>query len=49
MGAIMGQRRFTRMVQLGEIIFAVLFPEWTVVLLLLLTGVDLIQPLFPTV
>jgi hypothetical protein len=49
MGAIKGQRRFTRMVQLAEIIFAVLFPEWTVVLLLLLMGVDLIQPLFPTV
>jgi hypothetical protein len=49
MGAIKGQRRFTRMVQLSEIIFAVLFPDWTVVLVLLLTGVDLIQPLFPTV
>jgi hypothetical protein len=49
MGAIKGQHRFTRMVQLAEIIFAVLFPDWTVVLVLLLTGVDLIQPLFPTV
>ena len=50
MGAIKGQqRRFTRMVQLAEIIFAVLFPDWTVVLVLLLIGVDLIQPLFPTV
>ena len=49
MGAIKRQHRFTRMVQLAEIIFAVLFPEWTVVLLLLLMGVDLIQPLFPTV
>ena len=49
MDAIKGQRRFTRMVQLAEIIFAVLFPDWTVVLVLLLTGVDLIQPLFPTV
>jgi hypothetical protein len=49
MGAIKGQRRFTRMVQLAEIIFAVLFPDWTVVLVLLLMGVDLIQPLFPTV
>jgi hypothetical protein len=49
MGAIKRRRRFTRMVQLAEIIFAVLFPEWTVVLLLLLMGVDLIQPLFPTV
>jgi hypothetical protein len=49
MGAIKGQRRFARMVQLAEIIFAVLFPDWTVVLVLLLMGVDLIQPLFPTV
>jgi hypothetical protein len=49
MGAIKGQHRFTRMVQLAEIIFAVLFPDWTVVLVLLLMGVDLIQPLFPTV
>ena len=49
MGAIKVQHRFTRMVQLAEIIFAVLFPDWTVVLVLLLTGVDLIQPLFPTV
>jgi len=49
MGAIEGQCRFIRMVQLAVIIFAVLFPEWTVVLLLLLVGVDLIQPLFPTV
>jgi hypothetical protein len=48
MGAIKGQHRFTRMVQLAEIIFAVLFPDWTVVLVLLLTGVGLIQPLFPT-
>ena len=40
MGAIKGQHRFTRMVQLAEIIFAVLFPDWTVVLVLLLTGVD---------
>jgi hypothetical protein len=38
MGAIKGQRRFTRMVQLAEIIFAVLFPEWTVVLVLLFMG-----------
>ena len=38
MGAIKGQHRFTRMVQLAEIIFAVLFPDWTVVLVLLLTG-----------
>jgi len=49
MGAIKGQRRFTRMVQLAEIIFAVLFPDLTVVLVLLLMGVNLIQPLLPTV
>ena len=49
MGAIKEQRRLTRMVQLAEIIFALLFPDWTVVLLLLMMGVDLIQPLFPTV
>jgi hypothetical protein len=49
MGAIEGQRRFTRMVQLAEIILALLFPDWTVVLVLLLVGVDLIQPLFPQV
>jgi hypothetical protein len=49
MDAIKGQRRFTRTVQLAEIIFALLFPDWTVVLVLLLMGVDLIQPLFPTV
>ena len=49
MGAIKGQRRLTRTVQLVEIIFALLFPDWTVVLVLLLMGVDLIQPLFPTV
>jgi hypothetical protein len=47
MGAIKGQYRFTRMVQLAEIIFALLFPDWTVVLVLLLMGVDLIQPLLP--
>ena len=49
MGAIKGQHRFARMVQLAEIIFAVLFPDWTIVLVLLLTGMNLIQPLFPTV
>jgi hypothetical protein len=49
MGATKERSRFTRMVQLAEIIFAVLFPDWTFVLLLLLMGVDLIQPLFPTV
>jgi hypothetical protein len=49
MGAIKGQRRFTRMVQLAEIIFALLFPNWMVVLFLLLMGVNLIQPLFPKV
>jgi hypothetical protein len=49
MGAIKRQRRFTRMMQLAELIFALLFPDWTVVLLLLLMGMDLIQPLFPTV
>jgi hypothetical protein len=49
MGAIKEQRRLTRTVQLVEIIFALLFPDWTVVLVLLLMGVDLIQPLFPTV
>jgi hypothetical protein len=37
-GAIKGQRRFTRMVQLAEIIFAVLFPYWTFVLVLFLMG-----------
>jgi hypothetical protein len=49
MGAIKGQRRLTRTVQLVEIIFPLLFPDWTVVLVLLLMGVDLTQPLFPTV
>ncbi len=49
MGAIRERHRLTRMVQLAEIIFAVLFPDWAVILVLLLTGVDLIQPLFPTV
>jgi hypothetical protein len=38
MGSIKGQRRFTRMVQPAEIIFALLFPDWTVVLVLLLMG-----------
>ena len=47
MGAIEGQRRFTRMVQLAVIIFAVVLPGWTVVLVLLLMEVDLIRPLFP--
>ena len=48
MGAIKGQRRFTRMVQLAEIIFALLFPDWTVVLLLLMMGLDLVPTLiFP--
>ena len=47
MGAIEGQRRFTRMVQLAEIIFAVVLPGWTVVLVLLLMEVDLIRPLLP--
>jgi hypothetical protein len=49
MGAIKGRRRLTRAVQFAEVIFALLFPDWTVVLVLLLMGVDLIQPLFPTV
>jgi hypothetical protein len=48
MVAIEGQRRFTRMVQLTVIIFPVVLPGWTVVLVLLLMGVDLIRPLFPT-
>jgi len=47
MGAIEGQRRFTRMVQLAVIIFAVVLPGWTVVLVLLLMEVDLIRPLLP--
>ena len=45
MGAIEGQRRFTRVVQLAVIIFAVVLPGWTVVLALLLMEVDLIRPL----
>ena len=45
MGAIEGQRRFTRVVQLAVIIFAVVLPGWTVVLALLLMEVDLIPPL----
>jgi hypothetical protein len=49
MRAIKGQRRFTRMVRLAEIIFALLFPDWTVVLILLFMRVDLIQPLFSAV
>jgi hypothetical protein len=48
MDAIKGQRHFTRMARLAGIIFALLFPDWTVVLVLLLMGVDLIRPLFPT-
>ena len=47
MGAIEGQRRFTRMVQLTVITFAVVLPGWTVVLVLLLMEVDLIRPLLP--
>jgi len=45
MGAIEGQRRYTRMVQLTVILFAVVLPGWTVVLVLLLMEVDLIRPL----